>query len=191
MKFEDAYNKLIKYEGGYVNDPDDKGGETYKGIARNFHSNWEGWQVIDKLKTNPDYKKILNSPNFNLLDNATKKFYKEKFWDIFESDELPYEIAEEIFEIAVNTGIARATIIIQTTCNLLNRNQKLYSNISVDGKFGNITKYILNQCIDKNGTKLVFNVINILQGCFYIELMLKDEIKEKYIGWFNRIEIKR
>lgn len=33
-KFEHALQLLLQHEGGYVNDPDDQGGETYKGIAR-------------------------------------------------------------------------------------------------------------------------------------------------------------
>ena len=32
--FRLAYKKIEAAEGGYVNDPDDKGGETYKGISR-------------------------------------------------------------------------------------------------------------------------------------------------------------
>jgi len=36
-KFNLAFSKMLFHEGGYVNDPDDLGGETYKGIARNSH----------------------------------------------------------------------------------------------------------------------------------------------------------
>lgn len=46
--FLKSYDILIKHEGGYVNDPDDKGGETYKGIARKFNPDWKGWKIIDK-----------------------------------------------------------------------------------------------------------------------------------------------
>ena len=35
-EFETAYYLTNKIEGGYANDQDDKGGETYRGIARNF-----------------------------------------------------------------------------------------------------------------------------------------------------------
>lgn len=189
MKFEDAYKKLIKFEGGYVNDPDDKGGETYKGIARNYHPDWSGWKVIDALKPSENFPKMLDS--IYALDKAVQQFYKTRFWDAFEADSLPYLIAVEIFEIAVNTGIMRATTILQTACNLLNRKEKFYPNIIVDGKFGNITNNIIHNCIEKNGEILVYNVLNILQGAFYVDLMLKNELYEKYIGWFSRIEIRR
>ena len=46
-----AYNKVIKIEGGYVNDPDDAGGETYMGISRKFNPNAKFWKVIDEIKS--------------------------------------------------------------------------------------------------------------------------------------------
>jgi lysozyme family protein len=33
-EFKTAFEVTMKAEGGYVNDPDDPGGETYKGSAR-------------------------------------------------------------------------------------------------------------------------------------------------------------
>ena len=50
MKFEDIFNKTMGIEGGYVDDPDDRGGETYKGISRKNHPAWEGWEIIDSMK---------------------------------------------------------------------------------------------------------------------------------------------
>ena len=32
--FQEALKKVLVYEGGYVNDKDDAGGETYKGITK-------------------------------------------------------------------------------------------------------------------------------------------------------------
>jgi hypothetical protein len=49
-EFQPALQKVLAHEGGYVNDPDDPGGETYKGIARNMHSKWGGWVYIDLCK---------------------------------------------------------------------------------------------------------------------------------------------
>jgi lysozyme family protein len=187
--FEKAYKKLVRFEGGYVFDKDDKGGETYKGIARNYHSTWTGWQLIDTAKEHygKDFQNYLDENE--ILQNEVKQFYKEKFWDVFLCDSLPYQIAEEIFEVSVNTGIMRATIILQTALNLLNRNEKFYPDIKIDGKVGPQTLSTLRLCLQKNSEKLLFNVLNILQGAFYAELMLDNPVYEKYIGWFSRIEI--
>ena len=48
--FRLAYKKIEAAEGGYVNDPDDKGGETYKGISRKANPDWDGWISIDQIK---------------------------------------------------------------------------------------------------------------------------------------------
>ncbi|MBW1801582.1 MAG: hypothetical protein JRJ85_12745, partial [Deltaproteobacteria bacterium] len=42
-KFDEAFEKTTAIEGGYVFDPDDAGGETYKGISRRFNPSWGGW----------------------------------------------------------------------------------------------------------------------------------------------------
>lgn len=184
--FIDAYKKLIAHEGGYVNDKDDKGGETYKGIARNFNPNWKGWEIIDKYKAENKLKELNKSIE---LDQYVQEFYKKEYWDYFRLDEIPDPVAFEIFECAVNVGKIRATSFIQITANILNRNGQLYSDITVDGKFGDLTYNSLLKAIQTNGSRIVYNVLNILQGSYYIELMLKNPVYEKYIGWFSRVDI--
>ena len=39
-EFELALNFVLEREGGYVNDPDDKGGATNKGITQNTYNSW-------------------------------------------------------------------------------------------------------------------------------------------------------
>lgn len=187
--FDLAYKALVVYEKGYSNDRDDTGGETWKGIARNYHPYWSGWLIVDLNKDKPGFPNCLN--NSTELEKLVQSFYKLTFWDAFNSDYLPYMIAEELFEVAVNTGIPQATKIMQKTCNLLNRNQKLYADIPVDGKYGSQTGATIRRCIELNGEKTVYNVMNILQGCFYVSLMEQKPVYEKYIGWFNRIEIRK
>jgi hypothetical protein len=40
---------MIYNEGGFklIDIAADRGGQTYAGIARNFHPNWPGWHCID------------------------------------------------------------------------------------------------------------------------------------------------
>ena len=35
--FNDAFDETMGHEGGYVNDSNDAGGETYRGISRRFN----------------------------------------------------------------------------------------------------------------------------------------------------------
>ncbi len=48
--FDELFDGVIKYEGYYANVTGDKGGETYMGVARKLHPDWEGWKYIDAYK---------------------------------------------------------------------------------------------------------------------------------------------
>ena len=51
-RFEDAFQVVMGDEGGYGNNPNDRGGETYRGISRAFHPDWKGWPLVDAVKAN-------------------------------------------------------------------------------------------------------------------------------------------
>ena len=40
--FDEAFALTMKSEGGYANNPNDTGGETYKGVSRKNHPKWNG-----------------------------------------------------------------------------------------------------------------------------------------------------
>lgn len=104
--FNREFNKLIFVEGGYVNDKDDNGGETYLGISRKFNPKWRGWKIIDEIKSKYGVKNITKvlKQNTALTDSA-KALYKEKYWDTLELDDIPnQDIAHQIFDTYVNCG---------------------------------------------------------------------------------------
>lgn len=111
-----ALAKTLAYEGGYVNDPADAGGETIMGVARNMHPKWSGWAIIDKLKTSAHatpalITKAMRDSHMDLIES----FYKTQFWDKMRLDELTHQLlAEQLFDIAVNHGVARAGQFLQT-----------------------------------------------------------------------------
>lgn len=131
--FEDAFNILSVKEGGYVNDSNDSGGETYKGISRRYNIDWDGWKIIDNYKRKyfgkALSKKLDNDDN---LQKLVKVLYKDKYWDIFELDNIPSQkIAYQMFDTCVNCGPAAAIRFAQIalgesvngrwTLNLLNK----------------------------------------------------------------------
>lgn len=107
--FKIALDKVLCKEGGYVNDPDDKGGETYKGISRKYNSDWKGWCIIDNTKKEhpKDFKGYLNrNPE---LEKAVYDLYKDKYWDCFDLDEIPnQQVADMMFDTCVNQGAVAA-----------------------------------------------------------------------------------
>ncbi len=193
--FMTAFNKAMSNEGFISNNANDKGGFTYKGISRVKHPYWSGWKIIDSIlsshstqQSGTELVEVLNSNTE--LQNEVQNFYRTEFWKKIQGDLLQQQIiADEVFECSINLGVTLASENLQRTLNLLNRNSKLYPDISVDGIIGSQTLEALKKSISANGEQLVFNLLNYYQAKRYIEIMERDPIQEIFIGWFNRIEI--
>lgn len=186
--FREAFELTIGHEGNYSNDPLDPGGETYRGISRRYWPGWTGWAIIDSYS-------VANIPSEGTnheLDLAVRTFYKDHFWNRFEGDKVPHQdIANELFDTGVNMSMSRAIEFLQEALNLCNRDQKYWKDISVDGSWGPITEDTLLQALSRNQGDLVYKLQNVLQAEFYIHKMRTDTSKERWIGWFNRIDILR
>lgn len=121
--FKTALDKVLQKEGGYVNDPDDAGGETYKGISRKYNPKWLGWSIIDKYKS--DNPNINNSARTKELEKDMKlqkevySLYKNNYWDCLELDDVPNQlVAETMFDTCVNQGFVYAVKFAERTLNL-------------------------------------------------------------------------
>lgn len=81
--FDKAFAIIIGHEGGYVNDPDDPGGETKYGISKRYHPD-------------EDIKGMT-------LERA-KQIYKAGYWDRVSGDRLPWPWDLLLFDTVVNQG---------------------------------------------------------------------------------------
>ena len=193
--FIDAYHHTMSNEGGYVNDPDDVGGETYKGISRKYNPSWNGWEIIDKMKnsecgsTFPDNLGEVNEQTIE-LNLRVKGYYKLAYFDPYLGDDMEYGLALEMFDTSVNMGVGRAVKFLQIALNVLNRNEVLYPDMVEDGAYGNNTNQCLQTYLKTDTIDLLVKIINVLQGNHYIDYMKKSPTQEKYArGWFKRVDI--
>jgi lysozyme family protein len=188
--FNKGFEKVvIGYEGGFqgwVNDKDDKGGETYAGISRVSNPEWSGWPIIDEAKKKDNFPKNLN--HVPGLKDMVKLRYKEHYWDKVTGDTLPEDLAVELFDVTVHISDYKAIKFLQTGLNALNRGERYYNDIVVDGQLGPQTRGALEAFLSRGKLYRLVKVINILQGNHYVNLMKSNEVYEKYIGWFDRVE---
>lgn len=183
--FEKAHSLTVKIEGGYVNNPFDKGGETYKGISRAYHSSWAGWLIIDEYKKT-HYLKRNELISNEQLDFLVLLFFRDKFWNINRLDNFNHQlIANELYDTGVNMGVKIAAKFLQEALNLLNRNEKDYRDIAVDGRIGNITLSIVN---NYKYPKALLKALNGLQFERYKAICENKPDQEKFFrGWLLRV----
>lgn len=96
MSFDRALEIVLEHEGGYVNHPDDPGGETKYGISKRAYP----YEDIKGLT----------------LEKASL-IYKRDYWDRCRCGELPWPLSLCVFDSAVNQGVVRATMLLQRAVN--------------------------------------------------------------------------
>jgi lysozyme family protein len=162
--FLPAFEKMIINEGGYIlhNVADDRGGQTYAGIARNFHSNWEGWAIIDQGK--------MDNPE---LTQMVRNFYKDNYWDKVGGDDLNHQgLAAALFDFAVNAGIKTASKLAQ-----------LVIGATPDGVIGPKSVSMLNT-VDEEHFITKYALAKIAR---YAEICKRSPGQKKFLlGWINR-----
>ena len=87
--FERALDFVLRWEGGYVNDPADPGGETKFGISHRAY------------------------PDVNIKELTREQagaIYKMDYWDIMHCDTRPFDMAFAVFDTSINCGLARTAL---------------------------------------------------------------------------------
>lgn len=99
--FLKAQPYILKWEGGYVNDQHDAGGETYRGISRNNYPRFAGWEIVDAHKP-LNRGEFINS---HILDGMVNEFYKQQQWDNLKGDHIDNQgVATYAYDFYVNAG---------------------------------------------------------------------------------------
>ena len=182
MRFEDAFKIVLDFEGGYVNDPADRGGETNYGITYNTLNDAKnkGWIPFNVTIQNIQ------------LEHA-KIIYKKGYWDAVQADSLPHPLDLIMFDSAINHGPSVAVKLLQKSLNTL----LPYTELKVDGIIGPLT---LRAVRDYEGLQDVpgsHNKSNIRYLCIdvlmnrielYLSIVMNNKSQEKFLkGWLNRV----
>jgi len=151
--FFQAVNKILLNEGGYVNDPIDPGGETNFGISKRQYPN-----IDIKELTKP----------------MARAIYQQDYWNPIQGVKIVNQnVAEQIFDFAVNAGVKTA---VQTVQKIL--------LVKIDGVLGPKTLNVLNSYsnlfgfVDRIKTERVKYYLDICKA--------KPEMKKFLYGWIKR-----
>ena len=160
-EFDDIIQVVLKHEGGYVDDPDDRGGATNWGVTQAVYENYVGYKC-DK----EEIKKM--------TQETAEEIYFEKYWKPSRAEKLPEEIRQTYFDMVVNFGKRGAAKVLQQTCNGKNTYK-----IKVDGMVGTATI-----SASKNVEPDRLRAYRVLK---FASIVIKKPTQEKYwFGWFRR-----
>lgn len=176
MQFEKALKLVGLAEGGYSNHPNDSGGETIAGIARNANPDWDGWKMIDLWKSRGATGKTLEKlakadPHFMSLVNA---LYRGKYWNKAQCPYLPELLKYPVFSCAVNCGHTIAIRLLQRA-----------AGVKDDGIFGKITRTTCNSLPPR---QLCDSFYSKWED-YYRAIVKNKPSQEVFLkGWLNRIK---
>lgn len=179
MTKDDIFNSIIGKEGGYVNNPNDKGGPT----------NWGITQAVARAHGyTGDMRGLTRNQALEILEDD---YWKGPRFD--QVDSISGLIAIELADTGVNMGPAVAAKFLQRALNVFNNQGKLYPDIIADGQIGPRTLSALKSFLSgrkEAGEKVMLKALNSLQGERYISLSEAREANETFTyGWFERVEI--
>lgn len=156
--FDIAIERTLRWEGGYVNHPNDPGGETNFGISKRSY------------------------PTVNIKEltlDAAKEIYRKDYW-LKEYEELPFLVAIKVFDMAVNMGHQQANRLLQVSTNHILQSQP----IAVDGFIGPKTLAAIESIED---TQLLLREIRAQQAKFYATLAINNPARRTFLlGWMRR-----
>lgn len=178
MDIASLIEDVIAREGGYTDHPADRGGPTNWGVTLDV-ARANGW--TGDMRTLPR--------------SEAARIYRRLYWDrpgfAFVAEVAPH-VAAELFDTGVNMGPDVAARFLQRALNALNRQQRDFDDMPVDGRIGARTLQALGAFIRlraPGGEPVLVKAIEALQGERYIRLAETRPANEAFLyGWLaNRI----
>ncbi len=158
--YSQALNFVLRWEGGFVDDPDDRGGRTNKGVTQSTYDSWRS-------------RKSLSSKDvLHITDEEVADIYRTMYWKGARCDQLRDRLAFCHFDTAVNMGPRRAILILQRA-----------TGCEEDGDFGPGTKRACDRC-DIEATIQTYTEI---RATFYHMFAMKPGQDKFLKGWMNRL----
>ena len=172
-QFEIAHRFTAASEGGYSNHPEDRGGETYAGIARNFWPDWAGWELIDQ-----------GDRGSAELKQEVLNFYRSKFWDRYQLGQYPTRTAVCLYDLLVNSGpkwMANITQESLVSCGV---------DVVVDGAWGpNTANALFEYTLRPSPAESVFVEQYLNERKMFYQRIVQNNPSQQvfFNGWMNRI----
>lgn len=184
-RFERAVRRVLRLEGGFVNDPVDQGGATKYGISLRFLVT-AGQIDIDEdgvADFDLDMDGDIDVADIRALAPIDAKIlYFRCFWTPLRCEELPLPIGEAVFDQGVNGGNRAAITLLQRAINSV-----ADAAIRIDGAIGPVTLSALNRAIAFAGTGAVIAAYRKAAADRYRAIVAANPSQARFLkGWLRR-----
>jgi len=163
--FEASLPFVLRWEGGFVDHPNDPGGRTNKGVTQKVYDAWRKRQGLPAR----DVKR--------LDDTELHRIYESGYWIPPHCDRLAHQLDLVHFDTAVNMGPGRAVRFLQKA-----------AGCGVDGDFGSQTEKAVQAC--RPGDLIASYCAT--REAYYRELVRRNASLGVFLkGWLNRLNALR
>lgn len=157
--FERALPIILKAEGGFVADKDDRGGATNYGITERVYHAWLGMNM-----QNP-------RPVKEITPKEVEQIYAKHYWFAGHCDQLPWPVSLAHFDACVNHGVGRAAKMLQDA-----------AGVKADGAIGPKTL----AAVKANPAEVAKKYLELRES-FYKMLAMQSSQSKFLKGWLNRL----
>ncbi len=159
--FNQALPGTLRFEGGYVNDPDDPGGATNKGITQ---ATYDLWRTRDGLPTKA--VRLISGPEVTAI-------YHREYWVKGKCDAMPWPMSMCHFDACVNHGPKNAAKLLQRALA-----------VADDGQIGPITLH----AVEHAEIAPTLNLMLWKRLEFYEAIARRRRASRKFVfGWLARV----
>ena len=177
MTIDDVLTMIVQNEGGYVNNPNDRGGPTNMGVTQGTLSKYLGRQAtIDDVK--------------NLTIDQAKEIFNRNYISGPTIDTLPTDLIPIMADGSVLYGPRRAIMFLQNSLN-----KSGYGPVDVDGVLGPISRqktidaYNNGVATPTNPGPYLINAIVFERISFCERIVANDPSQSIFLqGWTNRAQ---
>ncbi|MFZ5749078.1 MAG: glycoside hydrolase family 108 protein [Pseudomonadota bacterium] len=192
-RYARAARRLIGIEGGHVNDPVDRGGETKFGISLRFLVA-EGKVDLDgdgRADFDLDIDGDIDGADVRRLTIGDAIFlFHRCFWERIDCDSWPAPIGEMLFDQAVNGGAKAAKKMLQDALNrVIARNHLRSIPIAVDGALGAKTRAMFDVLASRCGLSEIADAYRDAARARYRDIVRRDPSQKRFLnGWLARAD---
>lgn len=178
MTKDQIFEGIVGREGGFVDDPNDRGGATR-------------WGVTERVARAHGHTGNMR----DLPRDTALSIYEADYWIGPRFDQvhaISPRIAEELCDTGINMGPSVPVAMLQRWLNAFNQQGALYPDMAADGQIGPRTLTALKLFLAKRGSEgetVLLIALNCSQGQRYLELAEQRAANESFIyGWMlNRV----